>query len=686
MLLFYEFVKISIEPNQRKTMEKIIPSPKDGYYVHIGTTNYSFIQTALELQEKGVDNYTFMLALYDPGLADLDIHDPSKRLTKEEKTRILIELTSNPWYFWREFLLVPVPGGKERFKLHLGNCAILWAMSCNLNIYTILPRQNYKTYSILSFYLWAYCFATRNTNIMLFNKQHADSKNNLKRLKEMMEMFPKWILNEVLIAKGDLYQQEYIYSKGRNNRIDAKPSPTNIKMADQLGRGATTPLRYFDELAFIRFIKEVWSSATPAGKTADEYAKQNNTPYGTAISTTTNILSEPSGDFAFNLMNGACRFEERFYDFGEEKTREYMAEARYDFLYSEYQWYELRRDQEWYDDQERSLLFDALSIKKNITLEWPLSSASSIFTEEEMENLKSHQKEITYSIPVKSDKVVLSPSLEFHLTSVVDRSIPFALGVDPSSMIGEDYLAFVLTDPNTEEALGYLRTNKADDTQAKEIFRILMEEIFPNTIAVVETNHYLGTVLVNSTIKSKLYPRIFYRMKLRKEISDDNRKTKKKMKVYGYNTTATSREAAFQYLNNIIQDTPEKAAPPILQSEIESLHRTRTGKIESRPGTHDDILMAYLLTLLAIRDPDKTFRRIYSRIQSRLSNEYKRITAIPSVVFPEGETEIDVEKANIQNVEVFSMEEETAKEIQREMRGKDNRSIIKEIMRMNYNK
>ena len=666
--------------------EKVIPSPKDGYYLHIGTDNYSFLQTALELQGKGVENYGFMLALYDSGLADLNLHEPSRRLTRDEKIRVIIELTSNPWYFWREFLLVPVTGGTERFRMHLGNCAILWAMCSNINIYTILPRQNYKTYSILSFYLWAYCFATCNTNIMLFNKHHDDSKNNLKRLKEMMELFPKWITNEVLMSKGDLDQQESIYSKSRNNRIDAKASATNPSLADRLGRGATAPLRYYDELAFINFIEVIWGSATPAGKTADEFAKKNKTPYGTAISTTTNILSDPNGDFAYKLMLGSCPFEERFYDFGEEKTRLYMKEAKYDFLYSEYQWYELRRDEEWYDDQVKSLLYSSLSIKKNITLEWPLSSDTSIFTEEEMESLKSHRKEIAWSIPIRSDKVALAPSLEFHLTQVVDQSIPFALGIDPSSGVGEDYMAFVLTDPNTEEALGHLRTNQADDTQAKEIFRILMEEVFPNAIAAIETNHYLGTTLVNYALKTKMAKRLFYRMKEKKpeqEVGGTRRKSQKKVKVFGYTMTATSREAAFQYLNTIMRETPGKMPPALLQSEIESLHRTRTGKVEARPGTNDDILMAYLLTLLAMRDPDKSFRKIYRMLGAKLTRDFKKAELIPRHEIPEGVDEMEVKTAARKSIETISQDDYIAKEIQREMRGKDKRSLIREIMALN---
>ena len=112
---------------------KLTALSNNGYYYHIGTENTSFLKTAQELKEKNVINNKFMLALYDEKLAYINPFD--NKLSKEIKSRILIEITSNPWYFWREILLVPVPGGEIRFRLHLGNLAILWAMCSNLKFY-----------------------------------------------------------------------------------------------------------------------------------------------------------------------------------------------------------------------------------------------------------------------------------------------------------------------------------------------------------------------------------------------------------------------------------------------------------------------------------------------------------------------------------------------------------------------
>ena len=68
--------------------------------IHYNTKNTSFLKIAKILKDKGVQNYAFFLQLYDETLADVDPRDPN--LTADQKNRIIIECTKNPWYFLRE--------------------------------------------------------------------------------------------------------------------------------------------------------------------------------------------------------------------------------------------------------------------------------------------------------------------------------------------------------------------------------------------------------------------------------------------------------------------------------------------------------------------------------------------------------------------------------------------------------
>ena len=65
--------------------------------IHYNTKNVSFLKVAKILKDKGIKNYAFFLVLYDESLADVDPYD--ENLTDDQKNRIIIECTKNPWYF-----------------------------------------------------------------------------------------------------------------------------------------------------------------------------------------------------------------------------------------------------------------------------------------------------------------------------------------------------------------------------------------------------------------------------------------------------------------------------------------------------------------------------------------------------------------------------------------------------------
>ena len=96
-------------------------------------------------------------------------------LTEIQKVKIRLEIQNNPWYFLREIVRIPVSGGLKRYQLHRGNLAIDFCMFNSINSITELPRQNFKTVSVLCNYVWIYEYATENSNILFLNKEFPDS-------------------------------------------------------------------------------------------------------------------------------------------------------------------------------------------------------------------------------------------------------------------------------------------------------------------------------------------------------------------------------------------------------------------------------------------------------------------------------------------------------------------------------
>lgn len=202
------------------------------YVIHTKTTNLSFLKLFQYLKSKGIRNNKFFLKLYDASLMNVDPH--SKRLTTEQKLKILTECTKNPYYFLREVVRVNIPGGKTCFELHPGNLAITWAVLNSLDLIGLLPRQRYKTISIAAVLSWVYDFGTTNTHMLFGNKSLGDAKNNLRRFKEIRENLPDFLKTATLSPK-DENNIESIKSDKTKNKIDVSGQPLNEEAADKQG-------------------------------------------------------------------------------------------------------------------------------------------------------------------------------------------------------------------------------------------------------------------------------------------------------------------------------------------------------------------------------------------------------------------------------------------------------------------
>ena len=202
------------------------------YIIDTHTTNRSFKRMYKVLKTLGIKNNKFFLRLYDASLQDVNPRDEAN-LTKEQKLRIIAECKRNPWYFFREVVVLNVAGGKKKYELHRGNLALTWCMLNNYNSITLLPRQHGKTVSTVCGYVWLYLFGTENSNILFMNKDFGGSKNNLKLFKDIMDNLPNYLKNK---NKNDKDNVEFIVSGTTGNTLRAISSAISAAEADKRGR------------------------------------------------------------------------------------------------------------------------------------------------------------------------------------------------------------------------------------------------------------------------------------------------------------------------------------------------------------------------------------------------------------------------------------------------------------------
>jgi hypothetical protein len=244
-------------------------------HYHYDTSNISFIKMYKILKDLGIKNNKFFLKIYDESIKNLNPFD-EENLTVEQKVKIKRECKRNPWYFLREVVRIPVPGGSVRYEIHRGNLALTWCLLNNIDTLIELPRQNYKTQSLLCLMEWIYDMATKNSEIAFLHKKYEDSKMNLDRLKKIRQLLPTYLLPEK--SKNDVDNLATIKNSMGNN-ILAKNAAISEEQADLLGRGNTTAIAFYDEVAFIKYLQTIYTAAAPAQSQASLEAEKNGKPH-----------------------------------------------------------------------------------------------------------------------------------------------------------------------------------------------------------------------------------------------------------------------------------------------------------------------------------------------------------------------------------------------------------------------
>ena len=551
--------------------------------IHLQSRNTSFRLTYNELKELGIKNNKFFLMLCDRSLAVIDPF--SKNLTNTQKTRILIEIKKNPWYFYREVCRIKVAGSVRGipFSLHRANLAQLWCLHNNISCIEVLPRQNFKTISACSFYEWLFLFGTESSEFLIMNKKLDDAKLNLKRIKDMIDLLPPWM---VVRDKDDVNNIMMFYNATTKNTLKVIATGKDAEHADGLGRGMTSPIHWFDENAFEKFNKIKYMAAAPSYSQAKLDAMANGKYYSRLITTTPNNIDVPEGAFTKSIINNAATFTEKLYDYSKKEIDDYIYKnSKNDYLYVHFNYKQLRRDQKWFEEQCRLLEGDIKSIRREILCEWTASSDLSPFTEEEIEELEYFQSQPIEEIPIFHQQFIL----KIWEKLIYDKD--YFITVDVAGGLGNDSTVFVINDPDTLDTVGLVKSNRMDLEDCKEVAKILLK-MMPMSFIAIERNSY-GLALVQNLVHDPIFKaRVFYTENKKEKVLNSVVKSSSNIeRIYGIDTTTASRKLIIDCLYIMVRDTPEVFRSEEIINQIKTLINNK-GKIEHMVGEHDDCVMA----------------------------------------------------------------------------------------------
>lgn len=585
-------------------------------YIHKETTNQSFIDMHYYLKYQGRTNHSFFLVLYDRGLAGVDPRDPS--LPLEIKLRVMRECSVNYWYFLREVVRIPDEGGATgsgaRYKLHRGNLAMNFLFVLNYNQFVELPRQFGKTVAAECRYLWCYQFGTTNSEIMFLHKDHGGSKKNLRGLKNIRDSLPEYLqMTSATGVDGKKLKVpntvETIQHPINRNRIITFASARSEAYADNLGRGCTQPLQYYDEFAFMPYNKTVYMAATPANSRAAQNAKEHNAPYGILITTTPGDLLTDSGEFAYMVRNDATPWNEQYYDLTYEQLEDLRkSNRRSPFFLISYTYQQLGRGEDYFEEMCVQLLRDWPKIRREVMLEWSTAATNCPFKSEDLDIIERYCRE-----PIRVMLFGRYQQYQFKIYKDLDLRFPPIIGVDVSGAMYQDSSAITIIDSKTTEVTATLNCNYIPTDDLADVIYVLVNNYMRNAIVNIERNGGFGVSVVQRLCKTSIKKNLYYEIK--DKVIEENfdgfkpRKRSQKVKVYGTDSTREVRARLIEILFERVALHKDKFIAPILLQELKGMETKKNGKVEHSDKTHDDQVFSYLMALRVWYDGNNLMER-----------------------------------------------------------------------------
>jgi len=584
--------------------------------VDYNTKNKSFLRTAGIFKKMGVENAEFILALHNPNLVGVDPHSPT--LTEQEVIWISKECNENFWYFIREVVRVPATGSPEpvQFRANRGNIALYWLFLNHITSMLIQPRQTGKSISTDILMMWILEVGAVNVHANLLTKDDALRTNNVKRLKELMDNLPRYL---DLRSKKDTNNTEKVTIKRIDNMYTSSVGQASPKAALNLGRGMTIAINQIDEIAFVNNIDVTLPALLAASGAARDNAKAAGAPYGNIFTTTAGFLSSNSGRYAKKIYDNSFRWTELFYDLQNEE--ELNAKIKLNSpgekvqVLLEYNHRQLGYTDEWLRTKIAEAMAEGDDAAADFLLIWAEGNERSPIHKDMLKIIKNSK--IPEPIIETSDYGYITRWYvpQYRIDSGLADS-RLVMSLDTSDAVGKDDIGMVIRDSNTGETVAagvYNETNLI--TFSEWIMDWLIR--FDNLTLIIERRSS-GVAIIDNLIKLCLvnnidpFARIFnwvvndhhINSKYAEEVVNVsfNRRSdyvyEKYRDKFGFATSGNGRASRGvlygEIFNGSVKYTGSTVRDITLVEQLSGL-TIRNDRIDHKSGSHDDLVIAWLL-------------------------------------------------------------------------------------------
>lgn len=577
--------------------------------VHTTTRNKSFVRMCSLLKAMGIKNHLFHMSLMDPDLLYVhpeklnDSNDPDMKL----RMKVMRECWYNPWYFFREICRIPAQGGNPiPFELHRGNLSMLWCFLSHLDITVTQPRQTGKSICAVALCCYILYIAGYNMHIGMLTLNNKILQANVKRLKDIRDALPKYLLcmstKDIDNKEGLEYarlQNKYLTYTGQKGEADAQ----------NVGRGATSPFLHVDEGPFIPNIHITLPVIMASTNKARATAKEQGAYYTNIFTTTAGDPTQTEGRYMKEYIDKAMAFTEKLYDTVDEEAAHQIvtSNSKNGLINATFSYLQLGHDHAWLEDQVSRSNSSKSQIDRDFLNKWVSHAENPILSKAITDKMYESRRDEPEYVEVWGDYVVNWYAPRDEVQKGIWKEKPFILGFDSSEMSGRDYTTAVGVDPTTLQTLCTFRCNDSNITILSSFISDFLVA-YKKCLWVPERKSS-GSSIVDYVIlrlrKAGQNPfrRIFNRIVQNKHLSEygkydidnpvlnDQSSTRK---LLGFMTTGQSRPFLYQ---NILQKAAENACskvydPPLI-AELVSL-QYKNGRIDHSQRGHDDMVMAWL--------------------------------------------------------------------------------------------
>lgn len=626
------------------------------------TLNKSFYIQAIKYKIMGVKNHAFMLSLMDPSLQGVDPFD-EENLTREMKDRIIIEVMTNPWYFFREIMKVSLTGGGvSHLKANRANIALVWMFLNHIFTILIQIRQTGKSLNTDGIKAYALFFGVLDSTITFLTNNNKNRQESVERIRSIEKTLPTYLK---VISANDINNMDSIYIKATKNRYETAVAQASVELAKSVFRGKTSPIQHIDEAAYITNLKESLSAMLKAGNAARDQAAENNSLYGTIMSTTAGYKDTTHGRYMYNTVyKTAAIFTEKMFDSEDIEALESMIRGmspnKLSRVLIEMNHRQLGKSDDWLAgkiEDTNSEGNDTLTDFFNI---WVDSKGVALLSEDDMKKINDSKLQ-NYSptiSPIEGYTMRWYVSDEYRENLKTNGEYLVA-GMDTSEAMGNDDISLVLTSLRTGEVVAAADFNETNTT----IFGTFIAQLlidYPNLLLNIERRS-TGTSMIDTIVpillQKNINPlhRLFNWIVNDCHLSDTHKERYKELmvaferrdrsvfdrykKYFGFSTSGggrTSRnklygetfKSAVKYIGSQCRDVK-------LINQILGL-KDINGRIDHDPDDHDDMVIAWLLSFWTLKNA--------SNLKMYGININNVLVDVRDVVYKNGEKDIELMK------------------------------------------